>query len=252
MPWLAARSITRSAWAKYASLGVEKSPAVVNGASPAAFRGALLANLCSIRLTMSVFTPRVCRSARYSVASVVFSCAINDHAASPCTRNGLPSAVTSELPSPATPSGNRRAGGGASTMGGEPPSMGGKSPSPGGEPPSRGGEPPSRGGEPPSPGREPSSPGGEPPSPGGERGGEPPSPESEPPLPGAEHAVRASIARAAPHFGAPDRSRNIVGSLRRRRRPIQPVASARMIARSELTLPDWRRNKPTYPRSALK
>src|SRR3954469_14227380 len=54
--------------------------------------GALLANLCSIRLTSTVLKPCARRARRYLSASSRLSCAISDQAASPVMKNGLPCA----------------------------------------------------------------------------------------------------------------------------------------------------------------
>src|SRR5271157_680680 len=86
MPFSPALRITQSAWAKYLSLGVEKSPGVVKGASPASFSGGFWQNLCSINSTMMVLKPFWRRFFRYCSTSPSGNPTISDQAASPCSR----------------------------------------------------------------------------------------------------------------------------------------------------------------------
>ena len=83
MPRARARSRICSAWAIYDSLGVVKSPGVVNGSSPIRFLGASVANSRSIKLIKMALNPCALRWSRYQVASSTVVLTISDHAASP-------------------------------------------------------------------------------------------------------------------------------------------------------------------------
>src|SRR5215469_15823031 len=84
--------MTLSACWKYFSLGVEKSPGIVNGPSPYRLTGPR--NLCSMRLTMIALNPWRRRASRYVSASSSVRPEMRDHAASPWTRNGVPARST--------------------------------------------------------------------------------------------------------------------------------------------------------------